>query len=296
VSDSQKTPLYAAHVAAGGKMVDFFGWQLPINYGSQIDEHNAVRSAAGMFDVSHMTVVDVTGDDAQAWLRTLLTNDVAKYRMSETNYRVVVNSATREKDIAWMNKQLTGDVKIDVPDGLAMIAVQGPKAIGHASKAVQDLLGDVSIELADLKRFSAATFSDWFIGRTGYTGEDGVEIVLPASKSEQLWKALLDDGVKPAGLGARDTLRLEAGMHLYGNDLDEDHSAVESGLAWVVDCDDEQRQFIGRETLEDHKAFGGKYTVTGLVLEGRGVLRGGQVVQLAGEDVGVVTSGTFSVM
>ena len=317
-TSSKKTPLYSAHLDAGGKIVDFFGWQLPIHYGSQIDEHKAVRSSAGMFDVSHMTVVDVTGSDAQSWLRTLLTNDVAKlsdgkalyscmcneqggvlddlivYRLSETNYRVIVNSATREKDIAWMQQNKQGDVAIDVPTGLAMIAVQGPAAIAHANSAVQKVLSDPSADLLDLKRFSAKTIADWFIGRTGYTGEDGVEIVLPESLALPLWQTLLDDGVVPAGLGARDTLRLEAGMHLYGNDLDEQHTAIESGLAWVVDCNDEQRQFIGREVLEDQKAFGGKFTVTGLMLEGRGVLRSGQVVQLAGQDVGIVTSGTFS--
>ena len=314
---SQKTPLYDAHLEAGGKIVDFSGWQLPIHYGSQIDEHKAVRTAAGMFDVSHMTVVDVKGGDAQSWLRILLTNDVAKlsdgkalyscmcneqggvlddlivYRLSETNYRVIVNSATREKDIAWMQKNKQGDVTIDVPTGLAMIAVQGPKAIAHVDTVVKKMLPDITTE-QNLKRFSAKFIGDWFIARTGYTGEDGVEIVLPESSVQALWQALLDDGVRPAGLGARDTLRLEAGMHLYGNDLDEEHSAVECGLAWVVDCDDEQRHFIGREVLEDHKAFGGKFSVTGVVLEGRGVLRSGQVVQLAGQDIGIVTSGTFS--
>ncbi len=315
---SKKTPLYNAHLDAGGKIVDFSGWQLPIHYGSQIDEHKAVRTAAGMFDVSHMTVVDVKGADAQTWLRTLLTNDVAKlsdgkalyscmcneqggvlddlivYQLSETNYRVIVNSATREKDIAWMQKKKKGDVTIDVPSGLAMIAVQGPDAIANANTAVQKMLSDATVDMLDLKRFSAKFVGDWFIARTGYTGEDGVEIVLPDSLVQQLWQTLLDGGVSPAGLGARDTLRLEAGMHLYGNDLDEEHTPVESGLAWVVDCDDENRNFIGREVVEDHKAFGGKHTFTGVVLEGRGVLRSGQVVQLAGQDVGVVTSGTFS--
>ena len=148
--------------------------------------------------------------------------------------------------------------------------------------------------LQTLKRFSAVNVADWFIGRTGYTGEDGVEIVLPAEKALPLWKTLLEGGVKPAGLGARDTLRLEAGMHLYGNDLDEQHSAIESGLAWVVNLSDDRRQFIGRETLEDQKAFGGRFVFSGIVLEGRGVLRAGQTIQLAGQDVGVVTSGTFS--
>jgi len=291
---SKQTPLYQAHVDAGGKIVDFAGWQLPIHYGSLVEEHKAVRSSAGMFDVSHMTVVDVQGSDAKAYLQKLLTNDVAKlamncalyscmcneqgkvlddlivYKTGDNRYRVIVNAATRDKDLAWMAKHQSGDMTIDVPEGNVMLAVQGPEALNKAHASVETINPDLADLFNDLKRFASVELGEWFVGRTGYTGEDGIEIVLPKELAGNLWQTLLANDVAPAGLGARDTLRLEAGMHLYGNDLDEQHSAVESGLAWTVDCTDKDRNFIGRETLEAQKSSGGNYMFTGVVLEERG--------------------------
>jgi len=320
---SKQTPLYQSHVDAGGKIVDFAGWQLPIHYGSLVEEHKAVRSSAGMFDVSHMTVVDVHGADAKVYLQKLLTNDVAKlaigcalyscmcneqgqvlddlivYKTGDNKsagnrYRVIVNAATRDKDLAWMEKQQNGDVTIDVPEGNVMLAVQGPQALEKAHASVQTINPDLAATFEELKRFASAAYGEWFVGRTGYTGEDGIEIVLPQEFAGNLWQTLLANDVVPAGLGARDTLRLEAGMHLYGNDLDEHYTAVESGLAWTVDCSDKDRDFIGRETLEHQKSSGGNYMFTGVVLEERGVLRQSQKVHLQGAEVGTVTSGTFS--
>jgi len=314
---SQHTPLYDVHIAAGGKMVDFAGFSLPVHYGSLVNEHNAVRESAAVFDVSHMTIVDVSGDDAQAWLRKLLSNDVKKlgqgealysclcneqggviddlivYCMGETEYRLIVNAATREKDLAWFEKHKSGDLNIEPIDDLALLAVQGPAAVSKVA-AVLGARGLNSDAVLALKRFSAWRSDDWFIARTGYTGEDGFEIALPTSAAVEFWDALIDAGVTPAGLGARDTLRLEAGMSLYGNDLDEDHSPAESGIAWTIDLDDDDRDFLGREILEDHKLFGGRSVMLGLSLDGRGVLREGQIVERAGKAIGKVTSGTFS--
>ena len=315
---SKQTPLYLAHVDAGGKIVDFAGWKLPIHYGSLVKEHNAVRSSAGVFDVSHMTVVDVSGADAKTFLRKLLTNDVAKltdgkalyscmcnehggvlddlivYQTSDNTYRVIVNAATRDKDLAWMKRQKSDGVTIDVPEGNVMLAVQGPDALNKAQTSIEAINPDLAAKFDKLQRFASIDQGDWFVGRTGYTGEDGVEIVLPEAQADNLWTSLLANDVAPAGLGARDTLRLEAGMHLYGNDLDEEHTAVESGLAWTVDCTERDRDFIGRKTLEVQKTSGGNYVFTGVVLEDRGVLRQGQTVHLQGHEVGTVTSGTFS--
>ena len=314
---SKHTPLHAAHVDAGGKMVDFAGYSLPVHYGSLVNEHHAVRQAAGVFDVSHMTIVDISGNDAMPWLRKLLTNDVKKlkqgkalysclcneqggviddlivYCMGDNDYRLIVNAATREKDLAWFEKHRSGDVKIDVLNKLALLAVQGPTAVDTAASVLnaRDLNGDA---VKALKRFSAWRSDDWFIARTGYTGEDGLEIALPESDATDFWQALVDAGVTPAGLGARDTLRLEAGMSLYGNDLDEDHTPAESGIAWTIDLEDESRDFIGREILEDHKLFGGRSVMLGLTLDGRGVLRQGQKVERVGQEIGTITSGTFS--
>jgi len=320
---SKKTPLYQAHIDAGGKIVDFAGWQLPIHYGSVIEEHKSVRSSAGMFDVSHMTVVDASGADAKAFLRRLLTNDVAKlnhghalyscmcdeqgkvlddlivYQTGDNSYRVIVNAATRDKDLAWMTNQQSGDVTIELLEDGAMIAIQGPNALDKAQASILTMNPELAAKFdgpryEKFKRFSAIEQADWFVGRTGYTGEDGVEIVLPKELANELWQSLLNNDVMPAGLGARDTLRLEAGMHLYGNDLDEQYTPIESGLAWTVDCKDSKRDFIGREILEDQKISGANFTFTGLVLEGRGVLRRDQKVQIDGHEIGTVTSGTFS--
>ena len=309
------TPLYKAHIDAGARMVDFGGWEMPINYGSQIEEHHRVRQAAGMFDVSHMTVVDILGSQARHFLSYLLANDVAKlqtpgrafytcmlnekggviddlitYFMDESNFRMVVNAATHDKDMAWITLQARAfDVEVKERPELAMIAVQGPEA----RAAVLALLPESdALVAAELKPFNAGQFGDLFIARTGYTGEDGFEISLPADSAVALWDQLLLAGVAPCGLGARDTLRLEAGMNLYGQDMDENVTPLESGLGWTLALKDE-RVFIGREALLEQKGKGVENQLVGLVLNDRGVLRPGQrVITQAGE--GVTTSGSFS--
>jgi len=311
----QRTPLYDAHVAAGARMVDFGGWEMPINYGSQIEEHNQVRQAAGMFDVSHMTVVDINGAHARHFLSYLLANDVAKlnapgrafyscmlneqggvvddlitYFLDESFFRVVVNAATHDKDMAWISSQARAfDIVVNEQPELAMIAVQGPAA--RETVLAQLPSGDAATA-AELKPFSAGQFGDLFIARTGYTGEDGFEISLPAEAATLLWDQLAAAGVTPCGLGARDTLRLEAGMNLYGQDMDENVTPLESGLGWTVALKDE-RAFIGKDALLEQKARGVGNKLVGLVLQGRGVLRPGQrIVTDAGE--GLITSGSFS--
>ncbi|MCP3851394.1 MAG: glycine cleavage system aminomethyltransferase GcvT [Gammaproteobacteria bacterium] len=320
----KETPIIKAHQDMGAKLVDFGGWNMPIHYGSQIDEHHQVRKDAGMFDVCHMTIVDLRGSDVIGYLAKLLANDVAKivdkpgkalyscmlnneggviddliiYFMETAWVRVVVNSSTREKDLAWMRAQV-GDMSVELTEreDLAMIAVQGPNARELASKA----LGDDIVGAGDLKPFNAllinadSTEREIFIARTGYTGEDGYEIVCSNTRAEAMWRQLATAGIKPCGLGARDTLRLEAGMNLYGNDMDENQSPLESGLSWTVDFSNENRQFNGRSFLEKQKEAGLKYKFVGLILEGRGVLRAHQEVIVAGSEfTGELTSGTFS--
>ncbi|PKL94389.1 MAG: glycine cleavage system protein T, partial [Gammaproteobacteria bacterium HGW-Gammaproteobacteria-8] len=307
---SNKTPLYPAHVDAGGRMVEFAGWSLPIRYGSLVDEHHAVRRAAGMFDVSHMTVVDLQGAGARDFLRRLLANDVDKiaepgqaiygcmldeqggilddlisYRLEDDFYRLVVNAATRESDLDWIRRQADGHA-LDVieRDDLAMLAVQGPEAVGH----LVDLLKLPG--LADLKPFRSMLHGDLFLARTGYTGEDGFEVVLPNAEADPLWRALLARGVVPCGLGARDSLRLEAGLNLYGQDMDTGTTPLESNLAWTVAFDPEARDFIGRTALERQRNQGVSRQLVGLLFEAGGIPRhGARVVTEAGD--GVVTSG-----
>ncbi len=311
----RSTPLNAAHRALGARMVDFGGWDMPINYGSQIEEHHQVRRDAGMFDVSHMTVVDLRGERVREFLRYLVANSVDKitkpgkalytcmldeqggviddlivYFMQDGFFRLVVNAATRDKDVAWIERH-AGEyaVAVDVRDELAMIAVQGP----NARERVHGLLDDAARgRAAKLTRFAAIQAGDLFIARTGYTGEDGYEIVLPAAAAAAFWQSLLDAGVKPAGLGARDTLRLEAGMNLYGQDMDESTTPLESGLAWTV-AFDEGRDFIGRAALEAQKAAGVPRELVGVVLDDKGVLRHDQVVLTAAGE-GRVLSGSFA--
>ncbi|HEX7013010.1 MAG TPA: glycine cleavage system aminomethyltransferase GcvT [Steroidobacteraceae bacterium] len=311
-----KTPLYDTHLSAEARMVDFGGWDMPVHYGSQIEEHHAVRRDAGMFDVSHMLVADVTGARAREYLRYLLANDVAKlkdpgkalyscmlnerggvvddliaYFIAEDWFRVVVNAGTREKDIAWL-KQHAGafGVEIRPRTDLAMIAVQGPNARTKAAS----LLGALGATALELKPFFGREFAPYFVSRTGYTGEDGWEIMLPAAEAPALWQALKNAGVTQCGLGARDTLRLEAGMNLYGNDMDENVTPLESGLTWTVAFDPPERDFIGRRALEEQKRAGVARKLVGLVLEDRGVLRSHQKVFVPGLGEGELTSGTFS--
>lgn len=315
---TQRTPLFDAHTAHNGKLVDFGGWELPVNYGSQIDEHNAVRTDAGMFDVSHMLVTDVTGDNAKAFLQKLLANDVAKlsfvgkalysgmlndkggviddlivYRMneSETAYRIVSNGATREKDSAHFAK--IGEefgVTLTPRYELAMLAVQGPKAV-EKMLAVKPEWAD---KVNALKPFVGVDLgNDWFVARTGYTGEDGVEVVMPADEAVGFFDELVKAGVTPCGLGARDTLRMEAGMNLYGNDMDDDTSPLEAGMGWTVDLKDESRDFVGKSALVALKNDGIKVRQVGLLLAKGGVLRAGMEV-VTDNGNGITTSGVFS--
>ena len=310
----KRTPLYESHLALGARMVDFGGWDMPVHYGSQIEEHHAVRRDAGMFDVSHMAVVDLHGARTRPFLRDLLANDVAKltssgaalytcmlnerggviddliaYFLAEDRFRLVVNAGTREKDLAWIGSRAAGfGVEVRERGDLAMIAVQGPQARAKAAP----LLGAQREAALALKPFTA-TAGDLFVARTGYTGEDGWEIVVPASRVVEMWDALAARGIAPCGLGARDTLRLEAGMNLYGSDMDEQTTPLESGLTWTVAFTPAERRFVGREALEAQRTAGVPRKLVGLVLEDRGVLRSHQpVITEAG--AGEVTSGTFS--
>lgn len=311
---AKQTPLYATHVAAGARMVDFAGWDMPVNYGSQIEEHHAVRRDAGMFDVSHMLALDLDGADAEKWLRGLLANDVAKlrtpgkalyscmlnrtggviddlivYYFSQDRYRIVVNAGTADKDLSWMRRNIadTGaNLTLDSRRDLAMIAVQGPNA---RSKAWRALPGSEAVS-ADLKPFQAAWFGDILIARTGYTGEDGYELTVPANEAANIWNALAAAGVAPCGLGARDTLRLEAGMNLYGQDMDDAVSPLDAGLTWTVDFKDTERDFVGKAAL---LAKPQTSEMIGLLLDDKGVLRAHMKVFTAHGE-GETTSGTFS--
>ncbi|KAA2285254.1 glycine cleavage system aminomethyltransferase GcvT [Arenimonas fontis] len=312
---SRKTVLNDSHRALGARMVDFGGWDMPLNYGSQIEEHHQVRRDAGMFDVSHMTPLDVRGAGARAFLRRLLANSVDKlktpgkalyacmldekggviddlivYFLAEDFFRVVVNAATRDKDLAWIQARAEGaDVRILERRDLAIIAVQGPNARAKVAGLLSPEASQAALALA---RFAAGEVDGLFIARTGYTGEDGFELMVPEDGAVDLWQRLLAAGVKPAGLGARDTLRLEAGMALYGQDMDESVSPYEAGLGWTVALD-EDREFIGRAALEAQKAAGVPRRTIGLVLDEKGVLRHGQSV-LTAAGAGEITSGTFS--
>lgn len=298
-------------------MVNFAGWDMPLNYGSQMAEHHRVRRAAGMFDVSHMTIVDVKGPQAKAYLQRLLSNDVAKlktagkalygcmlnerggviddlitYLYDDDYYRLVVNAATREKDLAWMRDQAQGyDLRLQERDDLAMIAVQGPLA---RDRVLGLLNADDRQSAAALKPFSATDLQGYFVARTGYTGEDGFEIMLSNERAPEFWQALSGAGVEPAGLGARDTLRLEAGMNLYGTDMDETVTPLECALGWTVAWEPKERNFVGREALEAPREAGMRRKQVGLVLEGKGVLRNHQRVIVEGAGDGEITSGTFS--
>jgi len=336
-----RTPLYESHLAAGAKIVDFAGWEMPIHYGSQVEEHHVVRRDAGMFDVSHMCALDLAGLDATRWLRHLLANDVAKltmpgkalyscmldetggviddlivYFFTPERYRIVVNAGTAAKDIAWMRAQLkdfNAELKVrrkgnddavamialqgpdaherrrTAADAVAMIAVQGP----HARERFWTAFPDTRAATEPLVVFQAAEAGDWLIARTGYTGEDGFEITVPADDAAAIWDQLLAAGIKPCGLGSRDTLRLEAGMNLYGQDMDEDISPYEAGLKWTVDLKDAARDFIGRSALEGKNARPVRNQFAGLLLLDRGVLRAHQKV-FTPQGIGETTSGSFS--
>jgi aminomethyltransferase len=299
------------------RIVDFGGWDMPLHYGSQIEEHHAVRQDAGMFDVSHMTVVDIGGDGARGFLGRLLANDVGKledvgkalyscmlnedggviddlivYYQRADRYRMVVNAATRDKDLAWISRQASGhDVTVRERPDLAMIAVQGPQA---REKAARCLPEGGSAAANSLGPFHAAQIGDLFVARTGYTGEDGWEIILPGDRAADYWASFAAAGIRPCGMGARDTLRLEAGMNLYGNDMDETTTPLESALGWTVAWEPAERAFIGRSALERQRRDGVPRKLVGLLLEDRGVLRAHQKVIVDDGGEGDVTSGSFS--
>lgn len=313
---TKTTPLIMQHQLAGAKLVDFSGWQMPLHYGSQIQEHHLVREDAGMFDVSHMAIVEVTGEEALKFLRYLLANDVAKltengkalytcmlnqqggiiddlivYKMSDNDYRLVLNAGTREKDWQWLQEQKKiFKVTLNQRNDLAMIAIQGPHAIQKILPMFEPAFQE---KLKALKPFSGVMLDDVFYSRTGYTGEDGLEIQIPNEQINTFWQKFLVAGIKPCGLGARDTLRLEAGLNLYGVDMDESTTPLESNLTWTVAFEPKDRDFIGRKNLEQQQKIGHKQMV-GLILESSGVLRNHQRVLVPDDGEGEITSGTFS--
>ena len=310
------TPLFALHQELGARIVDFGGWDMPVQYSSQLGEHHAVRRAAGVFDVSHMCVVDLKGPRVRAFLQYLLANDVGRLRipgkalyscmlnerggviddlivyfLTEDWFRAVVNAGTRDKDLAWIRRHAAAfGVEVSERADLAMLAVQGPQA---RDKTVQ-LLGAAAAQAAlALPAFVGRELAGWFVARTGYTGEDGFEVMMPAADAVPAWRRLNSLGVASCGLGARDTLRLEAGMNLYGNDMDENTHPYESGLAWTVALEPREREFVGRKALEAILEAGSPRKLVGLLLEDRGVLRSHQKVSTAAGE-GEITSGTFS--
>jgi aminomethyltransferase len=311
------TCLYDLHCALGARMVDFGGWDMPLAYGSQLEEHHAVRRAAGVFDVSHMGIVDLHGTRSGELLRGLLANDVGRlrlpgkalyscmlnehggviddlivYYLADDWYRLVINAGTRDSDLAWIAAHAAplGVQLLERPD-LAMLAVQGPQARELAAALMPQDAGWAALAL---QPFFASQIGEWFVARTGYTGEDGFELMLPAAQAVSVWERLNAAGVRSCGLGARDTLRLEAGMNLYGNDMNAQTDPLESGLGWTVAFEPVERQFIGRSALEQIRARGSARKLIGLVLDERAVLRSHQRVLVPGGGEGEVTSGTFS--
>lgn len=319
----KKTILYSAHLKLGAKLVDFGGWEMPVNYGSQIEEHHSTRNACGIFDVSHMAAVDISGKDAFAFLQKVVANDVAKLKTNgqalygcllntdggviddlivyriDPGFRIVINAGTAEKDLSWLSQQALNFPDVSLTprradlsgskNSFGMIAIQGPLAKDVLSKTIPETK-DYTETLKPFHCVSLSLpFGELMVGRTGYTGEDGFEILLPESKAEEVWFALIEHGAKPAGLGARDTLRLEAGMNLYGQDMSDTVSPLDAGLSWTVDLSTE-RPFIGRQALE---AYQQKFDFVGLLMLDKGILRSHQVVQTTLGD-GEITSGTFS--
>ena len=327
----KRTPLYQAHVSAQARLVDFSGWDMPLHYGSQIEEHHAVRNDAGVFDVSHMTVLEVTGPEATDYLDRLLANNIRKAKLPGQaiysamlneeggilddlivyshshpgKFLLVVNCATREKDLAWMQQQchvlssevtgseVTGSEVMDCtvtecPD-YAILAIQGPKAIEKTQRVVSAAQREAT---AQLRIFQGSWAEGWFIARTGYTGESGLEIILPGEDAPGFWDKLVTAGVRPVGLGARDTLRLEAGLNLYGSDMDESVSPMESNMASTVVLP--ERDFIGAAALRTQLEGGKLRELVGLVMRHKGVLRAQYPVFCDGQRVGEITSGAFS--
>jgi len=314
---ARQTPLFGLHQELGARMVDFGGWNMPVQYSSQIGEHHAVRRAAGVFDVSHMGILDLRGAGVRALLQRLLANDVAKlttpgkalyscmlneqggvlddlivYFLNDYWYRMVVNAGTRDKDLAWIREHARPfEVEVTERSDLAMLAAQGPEARAKAAQLLPPADGAAALALDG---FVGRELGQWFVARTGYTGEDGFEIMMPASDAVAAWRGLNSLGVASCGLGARDTLRLEAGMNLYGHDMDESTQPYESNLGWTVALAPSERRFIGRAALEPIARAGSQRKLVGLLLEERGVLRAHQKVTAAPAGEGEITSGTYS--
>jgi len=312
----KKTALHSRHQALGAKLVDFGGWEMPIHYGSQLEEHHAVRAGCGMFDVAHMSAVDLHGSRAREFLRTLVANDVAKlktpgkalytcmlnvnggviddlivYFQREDWFRLVVNAGTTDKDLAWIRPAAARfGVEVRHRTDLGILAVQGPQV---REKVKARLPAEIRDGALALKAFQSVSFDPWFVATTGYTGEDGFEFMLPHADLARLWDALAADGVRPCGLGARDTLRLEAGMNLYGQDMDESVTPLECGLTWTVAFEPADRAFTGRDALEAIKAAPPRKQL-GIVLEKGGVLRSHMKVRFANGAEGETTSGSFA--
>lgn len=315
---AKRTPLYESHLAAGGKIVDFAGWQLPVQYSGLMEEHRAVRTAAGLFDVSHMGEFRISGPGAEALLQQLTPNDVAKlqpgrvhysglltergtyvddllvYRLASDDFMLVVNAANSAKDLAWIEDHRAGDVLIeDLSDQFALLALQGPKA-----EEILAELSDVDLQPIRYYRFEMGEVAGHraLISRTGYTGEDGFELYLAPADAPAVWDRLLtrggDQGLLPAGLGARDTLRLEAAMALYGHEIDDSTTPIEAGLDWVVKL--AKGDFLGREILAAQKQEGTERKLVGFAVTGRGIARQGYEVLADDAEVGRVTSGSFS--
>lgn len=312
----KRTPLYNCHLTAKAKMVDFAGWDMPLHYGSQIQEHQQVRQNVGIFDVSHMTIVDLKGPEVAHFLRYLIANNVDRlvdgkalytcmlneeggviddlivYKIAAEFYRLIVNSATHDKDLAWIHEQAkTYNLTIHERTDLAMLAIQGARV---REKLTELFPLDQVAKISALKPFHALSFADYFVACTGYTGEDGFEIILPANEAPVLWQKCLAAGIQPCGLGARDTLRLEAGLNLYGADMDEKVTPLESNLTWTVALHPKERNFIGRAALEKQLETGISQRLVGLVLETQGVLRNHQKVIIEEGVEGEITSGSFS--
>lgn len=314
---SKRTPLYPQHQNAGAKFVDFHGWEMPLHYGSQIAEHMQVRQDAGMFDVSHMTIIDLLGAGGRQFLRYLLSNDIDRlphvgkalyscllnqhggiiddllvYVRGPDNFRLITNSATRDQVVPWIHQQAEGfAVNLYERTEYAIIAIQGPQAIAKTMTTLTPAQLDT---VSTLQSFEAKDVDRWLFARTGYTGEDGLEVMLPSEQAAEFWQALITAGVKPCGLGARDTLRLEAGLMLSGQDMDETTTPLESGLEWTVCWQPEDRDFIGKESLLIQKQQGVKRKIVGLVLQSRGVMRPEQRVIIEGVGEGKITSGSYS--
>ncbi len=312
-----KTALYQEHMTLDAKMVDFHGWLMPLHYGSQLQEHQDVRSHAGMFDVSHMTVVDLLGAGVRQFLRHLLTHDIDQlnhigralyscmcnrdggiiddlivYQRGPDHYRLVLNAATRVNDLAWIRQHIQGyAIDLQERSDLAMLAVQGPQAIEKTLQILTPIQADAVSTIAP---FECVEPDNMFFARTGYTGEDGLEIIAAPAQITHLWRALLRAGVKPCGLAARDTLRIEAGLLLYGQDMTETTTPLESGLNWTVTWEPQDRDFLGRSALVAQKQQGLQQKLVGLRLEDKGIMRAGQKVMIDGLPDGIITSGTFS--